>query len=356
MTKFLLGNVKGPAGATPSITATATVGANVGTPTVTVTKGGTDANPTLAFAFDGIKGSDGGYTLPAATSTTLGGVKTGSNITNSSGTISVTKSNVTSALGYTPAPSTAMGAATSSTAGATGLVPAPAAGKQLSYLRGDGTWQVPTNTTYSAATTSAAGLMSAADKTKLDGIQVSADAVSFTRSLASGTQVGTITINGSSTTLYCEKNTDTTYAAATESTDGLMSAADKAKLDGVLDLVYPVGSIYLSYVSTSPASLFGGSWTQITGRFLRAANDVSTGGSDTWQPHLSDMGIHTYAYDYGAYTEYGAVNEGAFVFRTLTYQKTGNDKYADYAKDMPWVTTIDKRPAYQDVYAWRRVS
>ncbi len=43
------------------------------------------------------------YTLPNATSSTLGGVKVGSNISVSSGTISVTKSNVTSALGYTPA-------------------------------------------------------------------------------------------------------------------------------------------------------------------------------------------------------------------------------------------------------------
>lgn len=43
------------------------------------------------------------YTLPNATSSTLGGVKIGSNISVSSGTISVTKSNVTSALGYTPA-------------------------------------------------------------------------------------------------------------------------------------------------------------------------------------------------------------------------------------------------------------
>ena len=42
------------------------------------------------------------YTLPTASSSTLGGVKTGSNITNSSGTISLTKANVTSALGYTP--------------------------------------------------------------------------------------------------------------------------------------------------------------------------------------------------------------------------------------------------------------
>ena len=40
----------------------------------------------------------------------------------------------------------AMKGATSSAAGSTGLVPAPAAGKQTSFLRGDGTWVVPTNT------------------------------------------------------------------------------------------------------------------------------------------------------------------------------------------------------------------
>lgn len=47
--------------------------------------------------------SPAAYTLPNATSSTLGGVKVGSNISVSNGTISVTKSNVTSALGYTPA-------------------------------------------------------------------------------------------------------------------------------------------------------------------------------------------------------------------------------------------------------------
>lgn len=43
-------------------------------------------------------------------------------------------------------PDTTMGAATADTAGTIGLVPAPAAGKQSSFLRGDGTWVVPTNT------------------------------------------------------------------------------------------------------------------------------------------------------------------------------------------------------------------
>lgn len=70
-------------------------------------------------------------TYSAATSSTLGLVKVGSNITNSSGTISLTKTNVTNALGYTPP---------------------------------------TTNTTYGVATTSSNGLMSYSDKSKLDGI------------------------------------------------------------------------------------------------------------------------------------------------------------------------------------------
>lgn len=54
----------------------------------------------------------------------------------------------------------------------------------------------------------------------------------------------------------------------------------------VLQAVYPVGSIYCSYGSTSPATLFGfGSWAKIEGRFLLGANSTyslgSTGGSAT---------------------------------------------------------------------------
>ena len=80
-----------------------------------------------------------------------------------------------------------------------------------------GTTISATDTTYSTASTSSAGLMSASDKSKLDGITASADAVSVSRSLTSGTKIGTITINGTGTDLYCETNTDTntTYSAGT---------------------------------------------------------------------------------------------------------------------------------------------
>lgn len=65
-----------------------------------------------------------------------------------------------------------MTAATASTAGKSGLVPVPIAGAQAKYLRGDGSWQTPPNTTYSTATQSANGLMSSADKKRLDGAVV----------------------------------------------------------------------------------------------------------------------------------------------------------------------------------------
>lgn len=79
---------------------------------------------------------------------------------------------------YTDTTYAVMKGATSSAAGATGLVPAPAAGSQAKYLRADGTWQTPpdTNTTYSVVTASANGLMSTAMLSKLNGIATSATA------------------------------------------------------------------------------------------------------------------------------------------------------------------------------------
>lgn len=65
--------------------------------------------------------------------------------------------------------------ATTSADGGNGLVPAPKTANAGQYLKGDGTWGTPTNTTYGDATQSAHGLMTAADKTKLDGIAAGAN-------------------------------------------------------------------------------------------------------------------------------------------------------------------------------------
>lgn len=100
-----------------------------------------------------------------------------------------------------------MGGATSSAAGSAGLVPAPTAGKQTSFLRGDGTWVVPTNTTYGLASTTAAGLLR----------QLNGSTSSFMR--GDGTWA---------------TPPNTTYAVANESTNGLMAAADKKTMNRLI--------------------------------------------------------------------------------------------------------------------------
>ncbi|MDY5647037.1 MAG: hypothetical protein SPF22_08555 [Candidatus Onthovivens sp.] len=149
---------------------------------------------------------DTNTTYGAATSSILGLVKVGSNITNSSGTISLTKANVTNALGYTP-PTTdttynVMTGATSSAAGAQGLVPAPAAGKQTSFLRGDGTWVVPpdTNTTYSAG----AGI-------SLSGTTFSNSGVRSVKAGSSANQLS-VDIGGTTTTITVNNVANATAA------------------------------------------------------------------------------------------------------------------------------------------------
>lgn len=80
-----------------------------------------------------------------------------------------------------------------------------------------------TNTTYNVATTSANGLMSSSDKSKLNGIQAGADAVSFSRSLSSGTKIGTININGVNTNIYAPTAGEPVeYGVATSTTLGLV--------------------------------------------------------------------------------------------------------------------------------------
>lgn len=80
-----------------------------------------------------------------------------------------------------------------------------------------------TNTIYNVATTSANGLMSSSDKSKLNGIQAGADAVSFSRSLSSGTKIGTININGVNTDIYAPTAREPVeYGVATSTTLGLV--------------------------------------------------------------------------------------------------------------------------------------
>lgn len=57
-----------------------------------------------------------------------------------------------------------------------------------------------------------------------------------------------------------------------------VNAKIKSNTD-IVDLIYPVGSIYLSVNSTNPGTLFGGTWEQLKDRFLLGSGDSYTGGT-----------------------------------------------------------------------------
>lgn len=63
------------------------------------------------------------------------------------------------------------------------------------------------------------------------------------------------------------------------------SSSGTVTWDYIANVVYPVGSIYMSVTNTSPATLFGGTWVQLKDRFLLGAgdtyNNAATGGSAT---------------------------------------------------------------------------
>lgn len=59
---------------------------------------------------------------------------------------------------------------------------------------------------------------------------------------------------------------------------GRMGASGKSDRK-IIDMIYPVGSVYISVNNVSPQSLFGGSWEQLKDRFMLGAGDTYTAGA-----------------------------------------------------------------------------
>lgn len=125
---------------------------------------------------------------------------------------------------------------------------------------------------------------------------------------------------------------------------------------------YPVGAVYISYVSTSPSSLFGGTWTPITGRFPYFNAGTSTGGANSQTIDFS----HNHAQRLGFTSDY--VNKNGIAYTNggtvpLPVVFTQDSDYSGPIGDSPIGTqkklgskTISTVPPYQTFYAWRRTA
>lgn len=72
----------------------------------------------------------------------------------------------------------------------------------------------------------------------------------------------------------------------------------KPYVRNIVDIIYPVGSIYMSMGTVSPATLFGGTWQAISGSFLLASSSAypvgSTGGSMSVKLTVQNLPAHNH--------------------------------------------------------------
>ncbi len=137
---------------------------------------------------------------------------------------------------------------------------------------------------------------------------------------------------------------------------------DKGDPLSVLE-AYPIGSIYISTNSTSPATLFGGTWRQIKGRFLLAADDTyeagSIGGEATHTLTASEMPCHNhviYAPNDGGAEEGAAIGFPATgSSKTWWAEASKTGKQGGDGKTEGSAVAHNNMPPYFAVYVWERV-
>ena len=185
-------------------------------------------------------------------------------------------------------------------------------------------------------------------------------------------------INNDNDNLEFVYTTDTNYNAGTNNSTARATLKPKNGTIATLLDVYPVGAIYLSTSSTNPGTLFGGTWTQISGRFLYCTNTSNTtGGSSTINlAHTHQYGIN-YGVNYGLVTSIGSeriklYNNGSWGGTTKDKGKVNDLKgfnagYSDTQEgrtSLQVLANTDSKlsssqsimPPWYSVYAWRRTA
>ena len=117
---------------------------------------------------------------------------------------------------------------------------------------------------------------------------------------------------------------------------------------------YPVGAIYLSVTDTDPATLFGGTWERIGGRFLLGADDTytagSTGGEAEHTLTIDEMPKHNHEID--------NLNASGNATPYMTVQAQDNKGYGGNVQTMyaGGSQPHNNMPPYLTVFMWKRVS
>ena len=136
----------------------------------------------------------------------------------------------------------------------------------------------------------------------------------------------------------------------------------------LLDIVYPIGAVYFSRNSTSPASIVGGSWTQIQGAVLGAIGEsISNGYGGDKTISIDQMPKHKHSVKWSNDPD----DEKAVEFNNQDYP----GRHFDHGKVSRWVSYVENGkipseglvvlptgggqeyfPYYFGVYIWYRTA
>lgn len=148
---------------------------------------------------------------------------------------------------------------------------------------------------------------------------------------------------------------------------------------GIVNLIYPVGSIYMSVNNTSPATLFGGTWEQIKDTFLLSAGDTYAAGVTGGEAEhtlsaaeLPDHIHHSHGFAQGGNDDWSFVTvkrEGHAKTQVATSSSSGKYAITNTSTDnvsYPYYTLEDEpelkgeahnnMPPYLAVYVWKRTA
>lgn len=119
----------------------------------------------------------------------------------------------------------------------------------------------------------------------------------------------------------------------------------------LLQAVYPVGAVYVSTVNTSPSSLIGGTWTQITNAALRASTSIGYTGSDTHTITINEIPSHRH--DINDYiTDNGTPN----MQWNLLWGNHGNKNGAIFTNYVGGGQAMSLVQRSYNLFAWRRTA
>ena len=117
------------------------------------------------------------------------------------------------------------------------------------------------------------------------------------------------------------------------------------------DIIYPVGSIYISVNSTNPSNYYGGTWEQIKDRFLLACGSTysngTTGGEATHKLTVNEMPSHKHILGY----RIGGGGGTTWYIDGGTVDSWGTDTAV---KETGGNQAHNNMPPYLAVYVWKR--